>query len=143
MTAGRIFLAFLLIGAMSFGGGVVAHLRNTLVTRNKWMDDEGFLELLAISQTLPGLKATNIAILAGDRLCGTLGSIAAIVGVCLPGATVMYLVSIAYSVEADRPLVEAGLEGGPPQLWASSSRRPYNSVGSRSMTCTTLLSSCS
>jgi chromate transporter len=107
----RIFLAFLLIGATSFGGGVVAHLRNSLVVKHRWVDDETFVELLVISQTLPGLKATNMAVLAGDRLRGTVGALAAIAGICLPGAAFMYAVGVVYRAERERPLVEAGLEG--------------------------------
>jgi chromate transporter len=109
--AGRIFLAFLLIGATSFGGGVVAYLRNSLVEKHGWLDDEGFLELLAITQALPGLKATNIALLAGDRLAGMRGAIAALVGIILPGALLMYIVGVVYQVERDRPILEAALEG--------------------------------
>src|SRR5208283_2717926 len=84
-----IFLEFLIIGATSFGGGVVAYLRSGLVAKRKWVDDKEFVEMLAISQTLPGLNATNMAILVGDRLRGAMGSIAAIIGVCLPGAVYM------------------------------------------------------
>jgi chromate transporter len=109
--AREIFLAFLLIGATSFGGGVMAYLRSTLVARRRWVDDETFLELLTISQTLPGLKATNMAILVGDRLCGARGAIAAITGLCLPGAVVMFVVGLVYQAERERPLVEAALDG--------------------------------
>ncbi len=56
-----------------------------LVAKNKWIDDAEFLELMSISNTLPGLNATNMSILAGDRLRGTLGAIAAMLGMCLPG----------------------------------------------------------
>src|SRR5690349_16561508 len=59
VTLGTIFGAFLLIGATSFGGGVVAYLRSSLVGRHGWLDDEEFVELLSISQALPGLNATN------------------------------------------------------------------------------------
>jgi chromate transporter len=111
---GEIFRAFLLVGATSFGGGVMAHLRTCLVVTHRWLDDEAFLELLAISQTLPGLKATHIAILAGDRLCGARGAIAAMLGLCLPGALAMYAVGAAYQAERDRPLVEAALRGVAP-----------------------------
>ena len=45
--------AFLMVGATSFGGGVVAYLRSSLVARHAWLDDKEFVELLAISQTLP------------------------------------------------------------------------------------------
>jgi chromate transporter len=106
-----IFLEFLLIGATSFGGGVVAYLRNGLVTRRIWVDDREFLEMLSISQTLPGLNATNMAILVGDRLRGWIGALAAICGVCLPGAVLMVIVGIVYHQGGDRPLVNAALKG--------------------------------
>ena len=108
---GPLFAAFFFVGATSIGGGLVMHLRNSVVTRHRWMDDKKFVELLAISQPLPGLKAANLAVLIGDRLRGTLGAIAAIAGVCLPGAMLMYVVGLVYRVERERPLLEAGLEG--------------------------------
>ena|ERR1035437_35284 len=106
-----IFLEFLLIGATSFGGGVVAYLRSGLVAKREWIDDKEFVEMLAISQTLPGLNATNMAILVGDKLRGTLGSLAAMVGICLPGAVLMYIVGMLYQVHGDRPVVTAMLKG--------------------------------
>jgi chromate transporter len=106
-----IFGAFLMIGATSFGGGVVAYLRSSLVARHAWLDDKEFVQLLAISQTLPGLNATNMAVLVGDRLGGVPGSIAALLGICLPGGALMYAVGIAYGMNGDRPLVTAALRG--------------------------------
>ena len=108
---GEIFGAFLLIGATSFGGGVVAYLRSSLVEKHRWVDDKTFVEMLSISQSLPGLNATNMAILVGDRLRGVTGAIAAIFGVCLPGALLMYAVGTAYHVHGSRPLVTAMLRG--------------------------------
>src|ERR1019366_469514 len=97
-----IFLQFLVIGATSFGGGVVAYLRNGLVTKKKWVDDKQFVELLSISQTLPGLNATNMAVMVGDRLRGWLGSLVAICGICLPGAVIMFGVGMMYQSGGDR-----------------------------------------
>jgi chromate transporter len=107
----QIFLEFLSIGATSFGGGVVAYLRSGLVAKRGWVDDKEFVEMLSISQTLPGLNATNMAILVGDKLRGYKGSLAAICGVCLPGAVLMYFVGMVYHVHGDRPLVTAALKG--------------------------------
>ncbi len=56
-----IFLEFLVIGATSFGN-IVPYLRNGLVVKRRWIDDNGFIELISISETLPGLNATNIAV---------------------------------------------------------------------------------
>ena len=64
VSIGQIFLEFLIIGATSFGG-VVPYLRGSLVTKRHWVDDKEFVEMLSISQTLPGLNATNMAILVG------------------------------------------------------------------------------
>ncbi len=109
-----IFVAFLVIGATSFGGGVIAHLHTWLVVKRRWITDESFVELLTISQTLPGLKTVNFAILLGDRLSGTTGAAAALAGICLPGAVLMYFVGVMYDMERQRPLVEAALEGVAP-----------------------------
>jgi chromate transporter len=111
VSSAEIFITFLIIGATSFGGGVVAYLRNALVTKKKWLDDTKFLELMSISNTLPGLNATNMSILAGDRVGGTIGSIAAMVGMCLPGFIFMTVAGILYGQHGDRPLVTAALRG--------------------------------
>ncbi len=110
-TVTQIFLEFLLIGATSFGGGVVAYLRNGLVAKRAWLDDRSFVELLSISQSLPGLNSTNMAILVGDRLRGTRGALAAIAGMCLPGGLLMLVVGMVYQEHGDHPLATAALKG--------------------------------
>ncbi|WP_127090012.1 chromate transporter [Aquabacter cavernae] len=97
VTLTDIFVGFLVIGATSFGGGVVAYLRSGLVGRRKWIADETFVELLSICQTLPGLNASNMAILVGDRLRGTAGAAVALAGICLPGALMMVAAAAAYA----------------------------------------------
>jgi len=106
----QIFLEFLIIGATSFGG-VVPYLRASLVTKRHWIDDKEFVEMLSISQSLPGLNATNMAILVGEKLRGALGSIAAIIGVCLPGAVLMFAVGIFYHRHGDHVWITAALTG--------------------------------
>jgi chromate transporter len=106
-----LFSTFLTIGAISFGGGVVAYLRDSLVKRKQWIDDVEFLELTSISNTLPGLNATNMAILAGDRLGGVMGSTLAMIGMCLPAFIFMTASGILYGSHAERPLVDAALRG--------------------------------
>jgi|SRR5208283_402069 chromate transporter len=110
-TVLQIFLEFLLIGATSFGGGVVAYLRNGLITKRGWLDDKSFVELLSISQSLPGLNSTNMAILVGDKLRGLSGALAGIVGMCLPGGLLMFAVGMVYRQHGDHPLATAALKG--------------------------------
>jgi chromate transporter len=106
-----VFVTFLIIGATSFGGAVVAYLRSSLVGKKKWLDDTHFLELMSISNTLPGLNATNMSILVGDRLRGTVGAAAALIGMCLPGLIFMTVAGILYGHNGDRPIVTAMLRG--------------------------------
>ena len=109
VTLYQIFAAFLAIGATSIGGGLVAYLRRGLVTKRGWVDDPTFVQLLSISEALPGLNGTNIAILAGDHLRGARGAIAAILGICLPGALIMVAAAAAYRSQGDQPVVAAML----------------------------------
>ena len=51
-----IFVQFLLIGAISFGGGIMAYERILLVENRKWLSADEFMAYLAISQTMPGLN---------------------------------------------------------------------------------------
>ncbi len=110
VTVFDVFLQFLIIGATSFGG-VVPYLRENLVSKNHWVDDKEFVELLSISQSLPGLNATNMAVLLGDRLKGWLGAVVGLVGVCVPGAAIMLVTGIIYRIHGDHNFVTAILKG--------------------------------
>jgi chromate transporter len=110
VSLGRIFLEFLIIGGTSFGG-VVPYLRGSLVEKQHWLDDVEFTEMLSICQSLPGLNATNMAILVGQRLGGALGSVVAVLGICIPGAVLMYAVGIFYRAHGDHAWTTAALKG--------------------------------
>ena len=117
-----IFREFLLIGAVSFGGGIVAYERLLLVDKRKWMTADVFMATLAISQTMPGLNSVNLALLAGDRLRGFAGAWAAAIGLMLPGGAFVLIAGVAYSANDDHPLVNillAGVAAGATGLLAS------------------------
>ena len=106
----QIFLEFLIIGATSFGG-VVPYLRESLVVKRHWVDDKEFVEMLSISQSLPGLNATTMAVLVGEKLRGAMGSIAGILGMCIPGGLLMFVVGILYHAHGDHVWSTAALKG--------------------------------
>jgi chromate transporter len=110
VTVFDVFMQFLIIGATSFGG-VVPYLREGLVTKLHWVDDKEFVELLSISQSLPGLNATNMAVLLGDRLKGWIGTIAGVLGMCLPGGVIMLIVGMFYREHGDHAITTALLKG--------------------------------
>ena len=110
VSIARIFWEFLIIGGISFGGAV-PYLRGRLVERSEWLNDKEFVELLSISQSLPGLNATNLAILVGQQLRGVPGAAVALLGMCLPGAVIMYVAGILYREHGDRAASTAVLKG--------------------------------
>ena len=111
VSLGDIFRTFLVIGATSFGGGVVAYLRQTLVTQRGWLDDDQFMSALEISQTLPGLNATNMSVLVGSRLRGVPGACAAFAGMCLPGSALLFVLGSLYGQHGEKPAINAALDG--------------------------------
>lgn len=107
----QIFWQFLIVGAISFGGGIVAYLKELLVTRYRWVDTDEFITMLSISQTMPGLNSVNIAILMGDQLRGALGACVAAAGLLLPGALIVMGIGLLYGTNSDHPLANHVLGG--------------------------------
>ena len=110
-TPREIFGAFFRIGLTSFGGGLVAYLKDEVVDHQKWMDDEEFLAALEIGQTLPGLNSVNVSIIVGRKLAGVQGSVAAAIGLILPGAFLLAVLGVLYIRFQHNPDVRAALAG--------------------------------
>ncbi len=108
----EVFKAFLYIGATAFGGGGSAHIQNAVVTRRGWLSEDDFLEAYTLSQTLPGPVFSNLATQVGSRLAGWHGGIAAMMGVSLPGASLILLLAALYSrIPTNSKLLEGVLVG--------------------------------
>ena len=106
-----LFVQFLIVGAVSFGGGIIAYERILLVEKRKWLTADQFMAYLAISQTMPGLNSVNLAILAGDYLRGIKGSIIALLGLVLPGSTLVLLLGFVYTALTDHAITVLLLTG--------------------------------
>ncbi len=106
-----LFLQFLIVGAVSFGGGIIAYERILLVEKRKWLTADQFMAFLAISQTMPGLNSVNLAILTGDYLKGIKGSITALLGLVLPGSILVLLLGFVYTALTDHAITVLLLTG--------------------------------
>jgi chromate transporter len=88
------------LGLTSFGGPV-AHLgyfRAEYVERRRWVDEDTYADLVALSQFLPGPSSSQVGMAIGAIRAGLPGMLAAWVGFTLPSA--LALVVFAYGVEA-------------------------------------------
>ena len=87
-----LFLSFVSIGMMSFGGGLAAWTRREVVQKRGWLDDRQFLSGYALSQLIPGATNVNLAVFIGTQMRGTAGAIACFCGLtALPLAIVLLL----------------------------------------------------
>ena len=94
-----IFVTFLKIGLVFFGGGfvLVPLLQNRLVAELNWLQPKEFLDGLAISNLTPGPIALIVAF-AGFHLNGFFGALVATAGLFAPG----FLLTVAVSQQYDR-----------------------------------------
>jgi chromate transporter len=107
----RVARVFAVLGTTSFGGGVVAYLRDALVEKERWFDDKEFVRLLELSQTLPGLNAVNLAVIAGDQLRGGRGAAVAGLAMLLPGVAFVLGLGALYAPYANAGWMTALLGG--------------------------------
>lgn len=93
-----MFLTFLKIGAFTFGGGyaMIAIIEHEIVENKKWINKEGFLDIIALAESTPGPIAINSATYIGYKVGGVLGSAAATLGVVLPSFVIIFAVSLIF-----------------------------------------------
>jgi len=97
-TLGGLFLSFLKIGLVGFGGGlaVIAQIRSLTVQKRHWLNEFEFAEGFALAQSLPGTAAGNVATYVGLKLRGWRGAGVAISAFILPSTLLMIILAILY-----------------------------------------------
>lgn len=89
----HLFLTFLKIGAVSFGGGYgMIPLIQEEVIANGWMTTNEFLNFIAVAESTPGPIAVNMATFIGAGQFGFAGALLATLGVILPAFLIILLV---------------------------------------------------
>ena len=83
-----------------------------------WISDDEMPDIVALSQSAPGVMAVNIAVFAGYRLRGVKGSIAAALGCVLPSFLIILAIAMGLSQFRDNPLVEKAFKGIRPAVTA-------------------------
>ena len=94
----QIFFTFAKIGAFTIGGGyaMLPLIEKEIVEKKQWISKDDFVDMIAISQTVPGVLAVNISIFAGYRMKGNIGSIVATLGSVLPSFFIILAIAIFF-----------------------------------------------
>lgn len=90
----ELFLTFLEIGAVSFGGGygMISLIREKVLS-NAWLTEEQLLNFIAVSESTPGPLAVNMATFIGSSQAGLLGAFLATLGVVLPSFVIILIIA--------------------------------------------------
>lgn len=108
----EVFFVFLRLGLTAFGGPVahIGYFRDEFVSRRKWISDEGYADLVALCQFLPGPASSQVGLGIGLLRAGAGGALAAWLGFTLPSALLM--AGAAFSLLELGEAIPAGLLAG-------------------------------
>ena len=105
----QLFLAFARVGVMTFGGGyaMIPILEREIVDRHGWASGEELMDYYAVGQCTPGVIAVNTATFIGYKVAGTVGGIAATLGVVFPSLVIITVIAGVLTHLADSPQVKS------------------------------------
>lgn len=109
----ELFVIVLKLGAFTFGGGYAMFplMEREYVDKRQWFETQEMLDILAVSQSLPGMISINASIMVGYRLFGVVGALVAVFGLALPSVIVLSILSFFYVQFRENIYVNAALKG--------------------------------
>lgn len=116
----QLFWTYLKIGTFTLGGGyaMIPLIQREVVDRQHWIDEEEFLNMIALAQAAPGIIAVNSAIFIGWRCGGWRGTAGAVLGAILPSFCIILAIAMVFRNYQDKPAVEAVFKGIRPAVVA-------------------------
>ncbi|PSB41862.1 chromate transporter [Chroococcidiopsis cubana SAG 39.79] len=116
----ELAVVFLKLGTIAFGGPAahIAMMDDEVAKRRQWMSREKLLDLLGVTNLIPGPNSTELAIHIGYERAGWRGLI--IAGTCfiLPAMSIVWVLAIAYKQYQTLPQAEGLLYGIKPVIIA-------------------------
>lgn len=90
----ELFLNFLMVGALSFGGGfgMISLIRDAVLSHG-WLTEAELMSFIAVAESTPGPIAVNMATFVGASQAGALGAFLATLGVVLPAFLIILLIA--------------------------------------------------
>ena len=116
----QLFLAFLQIGAFSFGGGYAAMplIQAQVIEKYHWLTLNDFTNLITIAEMTPGPIAVNSSTFVGNQVAGIPGAIVATIGCILPSCIFVTILAKLYVKYRNLRLMKGILESLRPAVVA-------------------------
>lgn len=114
--AWQLFWVFFKIGSFTLGSGLamIPQIQKELVTKHHWLDDDEFIDILAVSQSSPGPISTNLAVFLGLRIGGIKGLIATTFGSILPSFIIILIIALLFQEIQNEPMFLAAFKAVKP-----------------------------
>lgn len=87
------------------GGYAMIPLIEREIVKRQWMTKEDFMQMFAITQSLPGVFAVNISIFVGYRLRGFWGSLVCALGTILPSFVIILIIALFFDKFQDNHML--------------------------------------
>ena len=115
----QLFLTFVKIGTFTIGGGyaMLPLIQREVVDRN-WLTKEEFIDIFAVTQSLPGIFAVNISIFVGYRLKKKLGALCCALGTILPSFLIILAIALFFTHARENVWIERAFKGLRPAVVA-------------------------
>ncbi|MFW5695594.1 MAG: chromate transporter [Alkalispirochaeta sp.] len=124
----KLALAFLKVGAFSFGGGYAALplIEAEVVAASGWLSSERFADLISISQMTPGPVALNTATFIGFQIAGFIGALTATLSVVAAPTIIVFIIAAVSDRFFHTVWVRGALKGLKPALVALIAYSAYS-----------------
>lgn len=103
-----MFITFFKIGAFTFGGGyaMIPIIQEEIVDKKKWIDDDEFMDAIAVAQGSPGPVAVNTSIYVGYKIKGLPGAISATLGTVLPSLLIILAIAMFFYQYRENAIID-------------------------------------
>jgi len=111
-----LFWSYIRITSLVLGGGyaIIAAVQEEFVRRRKWLTEDDVIEMITVTQTVPGILACNSAVYVGWKLGGLPGAVAALLGAIIPSLVIIIAIAAVMSRAQDfiqKPMVRGAFVG--------------------------------
>ena len=108
-----IFWHFFILGLFSFGGPIahIGYFRKKFVEELKWLNDEEFSKIVALSQFLPGPSSSQVGFTIGLKKGGIIGAIFAFIAFTFPSFLLLYLAATFQNIYENSSVIYALMSG--------------------------------
>ena len=108
-----LMLTMMKIGAFTFGGGyaMISLLHSEFVEKKKYLENDEFMDIVAIAESTPGPIAINMATYVGYKRSGFLGALFSTLGICIPSFIVIFVISLFFDSFLEITWVKSAFRG--------------------------------